>query len=923
MKKIRNAISLAIISCISIVASCTDEDALQKQIDDLDARVSALEMQNMQMNNNIASLQTIISALQENDYIISVTPVTENDEIIGYTIEFAKNDPINIYFGTDGKDGTDGHSPHISVRKDIDGIYYWVLDDEWLTDEEGKKLKVTGTPPEMEIVNDRWMLSTDGGKNWEDIGQATGETLFEYVDVSDSDVTFTMSDGQVFSVRRNASLYIRFNTDDLVVMSTNSTREIGYTIGSESETITIEVMSSADIKAKIKKTDVLTGSIVVNTGTSIDEYSKVIVLVSDSNQIIMKSISFEETGLTVTENTVKEISSRGGTVDLEFLSNTECYVEIPETEQNWISVAETKSMVQQCITLAVAEETEGVNREANVRVIAYDSSLSITYTIKQEGYDTSPIIQFKDPYFLQSLLRTYTITTAEGVVYSVDIDKNDDGQISEREAAAVEVMSVSNSDNLQDISEIKYFTSLKHLLCGYNSSITVLDLSANTALEFLDCEYNEKLSVVNLNGNTALNTLYCLGNSKLTSLDVSNNTALTYLNCSNNQLSAINIGNNTTLTDLDCSGNQISMLDISNNTVLTYLKCRDNQISALDISSNPALTYLDCWNNQISEINISGHPALTYLNCSYNQISKIDVSNNTALTDLWCSYNQITTIDVSNNTALTHLNCDRNQLTTLDVSNNPALTQLFCGGNQLTALDVSNNVALTTLTCDYNQLTTIAVSNNPALTYLYCDRNQLTALDVSSNTALTHLRCQQNQISTLDVKNNTALTELLCYSNQLTALDVSNNTALTDLRCNSNQLTALDVSNNTALTYLSCSGELTTLDVSNNTALTTLYCGHNQLTTLDVSNNTALTQLRCDNNQLTELDVSNNTALTSLICSNNQLKTLDLSNNPALRSLNCSGNNLLKTIILCRDYLPEFQSTVNQLKKEYTVKFAE
>ena len=92
---------------------------------------------------------------------------------------------------------------------------------------------------------------------------------------------------------------------------------------------------------------------------------------------------------------------------------------------------------------------------------------------------------------------------------------------------------------------------------------------------------------------------------------------------------------------------------------------------------------------------------------------------------------------------------------------------------------------------------------------------------------------------------------------------------------------------------------------------------------LTLFNNTALIQLFCGGNQLTALDVSNNTALTHMSCGNNQLKTLDLSNNPALRSLSCSGNNLLKTIILCRDYLPEFQSTVNLLKQEYTVKFAE
>ena len=48
-------------------------------------------------NTNLSALQTIVTALQNNDYITSVDPLTENGKVVGYTIKFAKSNPIVIY----------------------------------------------------------------------------------------------------------------------------------------------------------------------------------------------------------------------------------------------------------------------------------------------------------------------------------------------------------------------------------------------------------------------------------------------------------------------------------------------------------------------------------------------------------------------------------------------------------------------------------------------------------------------------------------------------------------------------------------------------------------------------------------------------------------------------------------------------------
>ena len=136
-------------------------------------RIKDLEELCKQMNTNISSLQTIVTALQNNDYVTAVVPITKKGEVVGYTITFAKSDSITIYHGEDGVDGKDGSTPVIGVKQDGDGIYYWTLNGEWLLDANGNKIKAQGTDgkdgvdaedgttPQLKIENDYWYVSYD------------------------------------------------------------------------------------------------------------------------------------------------------------------------------------------------------------------------------------------------------------------------------------------------------------------------------------------------------------------------------------------------------------------------------------------------------------------------------------------------------------------------------------------------------------------------------------------------------------------------------------------------------------------------------------------------------------------------------------------------------------------------------------------
>ena len=205
---------LPLLMCVLLLLGCSDkydDSALRNDLNDLENRVAKLEDLCKQMNTNISSLQTIVTALQNNVYVTGTTPLMKDGKEIGYTITFSKGNPITIYHGKDGQDGEDGTTPTIGVKKDTDGVYYWTLNGEFIVVDDGKIQAegkdgtngTNGTTPQFKIENDYWFVSYDNGANWTQLGKATGEdgvggdSMFSGVDYETSTdyVIFTLSNG--------------------------------------------------------------------------------------------------------------------------------------------------------------------------------------------------------------------------------------------------------------------------------------------------------------------------------------------------------------------------------------------------------------------------------------------------------------------------------------------------------------------------------------------------------------------------------------------------------------------------------------------------------------------------------------------------------------------------------------------------------
>ena len=201
--------------------SCTDD--LKEQLANHEARISALETICSQINSNITSMQTVISALQNRNYITDVQSITEGGKVIGYSITFSDSKTVSIYNGEKGE---------------------------------------TGAAPKLKIENDYWYADYGDGK-WVKIGPATssgGAGIFSDIDLSNPySITFTVA-----------------QTGEQITIP----RKVKFKIGTDLSNATMQIKADSLILFTMpddfKSTDftAIQASIVTDDGVSVDVYTK-------------------------------------------------------------------------------------------------------------------------------------------------------------------------------------------------------------------------------------------------------------------------------------------------------------------------------------------------------------------------------------------------------------------------------------------------------------------------------------------------------------------------------------------------------------------------------------------------------------------------------------------------------------------------
>ena len=165
------------------VIGCTDTDDLEKRIDEIDARVTALEKVTEALNENVAALQAIAEGK-------TINKVEENSGT--YTITLSDGTELKLNQGTEGM----GKAPLLS----IDDEGYWMADyqdgkgPQYILSASDEKVigrGQNGVTPKFSVnAAGNWTVSYDGGKNWTEVLDENGKAVKAVAEGGESDSYF-------------------------------------------------------------------------------------------------------------------------------------------------------------------------------------------------------------------------------------------------------------------------------------------------------------------------------------------------------------------------------------------------------------------------------------------------------------------------------------------------------------------------------------------------------------------------------------------------------------------------------------------------------------------------------------------------------------------------------------------------------------
>ncbi len=409
-----------------LVCACDkyDDTPLRNELSGLESRVSNLEDLCSKLNANIASIQTLLENINAK---IAIERVVSLDNGEGYLITFSNGSSITVYNGVDGPKGNKGdkgdkgdpgEAPVIGVASE-DGVLYWTLNGEWLTDDEGQKIPVVGpkgdkgdqgeqgepgndgkdgssgrngsngsngVTPQLKIQDGKWMVSYDNGSSWNEVttsGDNPYNTMALTIEETEDAYIITL-DGESYTISKAAaaavSFQIKVDSDDVAISGQSVT--ISYTLTGGDETT--HVVAEGSLSAVV------------------DESACTVTIYGDENTegyVILRAIRNSDgaysaqyiavAGGTFTILTAEEVTvdGNGETFEVKVKTNLEYSVDLPD----WITEEpETKAVRTDTKKFTAAANTTGAERSAAITFKTSDGSFEKAVVVTQpEGTQTS------------------------------------------------------------------------------------------------------------------------------------------------------------------------------------------------------------------------------------------------------------------------------------------------------------------------------------------------------------------------------------------------------------------------------------------------------------------------------------------------------------------------------------------------------
>ena len=381
-----------------LFASCEDYDdtGINNRLNELDQRLTELEATVKAMNQDIAGIQTLVDAMQNNVY---VSRIVEGET--GYEVFFTNGESITISNGKDGEAGKDGVTVTIMLDE-TDGQYYWAVTKDGVTsfiEVDGKRILVKGdkgNTPLMRVVMEGetgyWEVSYDNGETYERVllpdgtpvttsGGAGGLFKEAYVDKETNTAVFVFLNGEKLEIELRSEMYIRFAGEEQLekaAFKMGETREFQLeAVGVLKTVVTTpdEWNASYDKATKVLK---VTAPAESHANCADLEGELALIYFGDENQssvlalnvYIGKFISADESALAV------DATKDEATYEVAFTTDDDELEVVPAVD--WLS-----GVVEGDVAKITVAANTGAERVGTIAVKADDNEIVITVTQAQ------------------------------------------------------------------------------------------------------------------------------------------------------------------------------------------------------------------------------------------------------------------------------------------------------------------------------------------------------------------------------------------------------------------------------------------------------------------------------------------------------------------------------------------------------------
>lgn len=941
------AYAIALLSAVTL-SSCSqyDDTLLQNRVGTLEADVKNLKELCSQMNTNISAMQSIVNAIQNNDYVTGVAPVMKNGVEIGYTILFSKSNSITIYHGTDCRDGTDGkdgkdgldgidgtngYTPVIGVQKDSDGVYYWTLDGKWLTDISGNKIKAVGKDgkdgkdglnggadgkdgengtdgkdgkdgvdgkdgitPKLKIEDDWWYISYDEGQSWTKLSKAKGKDGKDGVDGKDG-----INGGDSFfkSVDTTNKDFIVFTLSDGSQLKL-PTWYAFEALRTQCNQMNTNIEALQKIVSSLQNNDYITSCTPhmengVQTGYVISfAKSPSIIVYNGKNGAPGKDGEPGKDGADGNDG----VDGKDGYSPVVGVKKDTDNIYYWTLDGKWLTDADGKKVK--------AQGTDGKNgadgNDGLPGADGKDGNDGADGANGTNGKDgVTPQLKIEDGFWFvstdggQNWTKLGKATGADGKdgdsFFSSVSDSETKVTFVLKDGSSFEVPKESGLNIIfQNTDAIRF-----SLGSAYKIAYTLVGSDAQTSIEIL-CQDGLRATLEKTDetsGFVTVTTPYSIVERSTVIVLVSDGRGKTIMKALNFVYDGSSDGEKGTLIITTAKPLTIAaaggIVEVPVQTNLSYRV-------QIDAAAQSWLT----------------HKETVAVKSLRNECLKFEAAANTgAQRRAFVSLINLADESIAQTFCITQ-DADASALAETISFVDPAFEKIavtLCdldGDGKVSRAEALNLETLDVTKMGITDLTGIEWFTN--LRILNCSENSsLKTLDISNNTALEELKCRNCKITNLDVSKNVALKILNCYGCNMKKLDVSNNPLLTSLDCGYNSITSLDLSHNPEITELFCEGysysgtwsetstnRIRVLNLKGCTKLRNLSCSYQLLASLNLSDCVSLTELDLRKNVLLGLDLSHNTKLSKLDCTNNRIPSLNLSHNASLTTCKISYNPL-------------------------------